>query len=267
LELFFCVCFAVVDLTKKSLLSSDMPVGRRSIGPTRQLLIFAAFALSLAGCASTTLSKPADLERDPLERANRQIYTFNKALDTHVLLPVATVYRNKVPSPVRTGVSNFFANLDDIPVTLNSVLQGRWQDSAESLARFAVNSSIGMLGLIDVATKGGVPKHDEDFGSTLGHYGVPSGAFIILPFLGPSTLRDSAGMVVDLHADPFYPYNTWGKYAVYGLDKVSNRVHRMGADAVLSEQPDEYEFVKSTYLQKRTSQLYYGNPPKDLDGE
>ena len=128
---------------------------------------------------------------------NRAIYGFNRSLDIHAINPAAKAYRRIVPIPVRTAVRNVFSNLNDIPVTLNSALQGQWKDCVQSFARLAVNSTVGLLGLIDWASNGGAPKHDEDLGQTLGHYGIGSGAYLVLPVLGPASLRDGVGLAVD----------------------------------------------------------------------
>ncbi|MGA9993579.1 MAG: VacJ family lipoprotein, partial [Thiobacillaceae bacterium] len=229
----------------------------------RSLHMLAAFAFALAtsGCASVNLAKPEDLQRDPLEGMNRAIYGFNRSLDIHAINPAAKAYRRIVPIPVRTAVRNVFSNLNDIPVTLNSALQGQWKDCVQSFARLAVNSTVGLLGLIDWASDGGAPKHDEDFGQTLGHYGIGSGAYLVLPVLGPASLRDGVGLAVDAMASPLYPYDTYPKAGALVLNVVSARAQFPGLREALDQQPDEYAFVKNAYLQKRTNKLFYGKPP------
>src|SRR4029079_3597178 len=151
----------------------------------------------LAGCATGPNANPAD----PLEPLNRQVARFNDTVDDALLRPVATVYRQVLPSPIRTGVNNFFANLSDVWSFANSVAQLKLQDSAQTFMRVNVNTVFGLGGILDVATEAGIDRHTEDFGQTLGHWGVPSGPYLVLPLLGPSTLRDTAALPLDLRGD------------------------------------------------------------------
>ena len=153
-------------------------------------------SLSLLGCA--TNGDP----RDPLEPLNRGIYKFNDTVDKAVLKPVATGYKEAMPGPVRTAVGNFFSNLDDVLVLLNDLLQFKLEQAASDFSRLVWNTSVGIAGLIDVATPMDLPKHNEDFGQTLGYWGVNNGPYLVLPFFGPSTLRDTVGTVVDVPIRP-----------------------------------------------------------------
>ena len=142
----------------------------------------------LAGCATGPNANP----EDPYESFNRGVYSFNDGLDKAVLKPVATAYHDVAPKPIRTGVSNFFGNLGDVWSFVNNLLQGRGSDALDSMVRVNVNTLFGLGGLLDIATEMGVQRHKQDFGLTLGHWGVQTGPYLVLPLLGPSTLRDTA---------------------------------------------------------------------------
>ncbi|MCA3187978.1 MAG: VacJ family lipoprotein, partial [Cupriavidus sp.] len=155
-------------------------------------------ALALAGCATGPNANPAD----PLEPFNRGVSTFNDNLDKYALKPVAEGYQDYIPSPVRTAVGNFFSNVSDVYSAANNLLQGKPSRAAEDTMRVAINSVLGLGGLIDIATPAGLPKYKEDFGQTMGVWGVPSGPYLVLPLFGPSSVRDGTGMVVDRFMDP-----------------------------------------------------------------
>ena len=158
----------------------------------------AATLLLLAACATGPDANP----RDPLEPLNRGIYQFNDAVDTAVLKPVATAYQKVTPSPVRTGVGNFFGNIGDLWSSVNAGLQLRPREATENLMRFSVNTVFGLAGVLDIATEMGIPRTRLDFGQTLGRWGAPAGPYLMLPVLGPSSVRDGTGLVVDIYADP-----------------------------------------------------------------
>ena len=160
------------------------------------LLSGLALMMLLSGCAST--NNP----RDPLEPLNRAVYQVNDALDKVIMKPVATVYKTVLPQFVRTGVTNFFSNLYDILTALNNLLQGKFGDAVSDTGRIALNSTVGILGLIDVGTEVGLEKHKEDFGQTMGRWGVADGPYLQVPFFGPSSFRDAVGTFVDFKADP-----------------------------------------------------------------
>ncbi len=217
--------------------------------------------LLLAGCATGPQANPAD----PLEPWNRGAYQFNDALDRGVLKPVATAYQDTVPELVRRGVSNFFANLGDAWTTVNSVLQLKGQAAGESFTRFWVNTFMGLGGVLDVASEMQIPRHNEDFGQTLGHWGVGSGPYLVIPLLGPSTLRDTAALPVDFQGN-----------LVSQIDDVSVRntltaTRLVNARANLLKQEglmegaalDKYTLMRDVYLQYRRNLVYDGNPPEE----
>jgi phospholipid-binding lipoprotein MlaA len=226
-------------------------------------LLCIAGLLSLGGCATTGAGDP----RDPLEPLNRGIYTFNEGLDTVLLKPLAEVYRGVIPKIVRTGISNVFSNLNDVIVALNNLLQGKLTNAASDVARVMVNTTVGVLGVIDVASKAGLEKHDEDFGQTLGYWGVGDGPYLVLPLLGPRTLRDSAGLVVDYRVDPVTHIDPSHDRNIASAARiVSRREELLGASKVLDVAAlDPYQFLRDVYLQRRRNLIYDGNPPREKD--
>jgi phospholipid-binding lipoprotein MlaA len=224
-------------------------------------LLLLASAL-FGGCAHNNA-------RDPLEPLNRGIYAFNDAVDSVVLKPVATGYREVIPQIVRTGVTNFFSNLDDIVVVLNGLLQFKLPQALSDTARFLVNSTVGLLGVIDVATHLGLEKHNEDFGQTLGYWGVADGPYLVLPFLGPSSVRDGVGRMVDGRVDTVrWQDHVRTRNQFMGLRIVNTRAGLLGSEKVLETAAiDEYSFVRDAYLQRRRSLVYDGNPPPEKEDE
>ena len=229
----------------------------------RSLIALAALLLA-AGCA-TTGNDP----RDPWEGMNRKTFEFNDAADRAVLKPIAEGYVNVVPGFVRTGINNFYENITDIGTGLNNILQGKPGDGVSDLGRVAVNTVIGFFGLWDVATPMGLEKHNEDFGQTLGVWGVPSGPYFVIPFLGPSTARDAPARAVDpswylskaIDNNSIY-------WSVWGLDQVRTRANLVKAESVLDQAAlDRYTFVRDAWLQRRRSQVYDGNPPRVKEEE
>jgi phospholipid-binding lipoprotein MlaA len=216
-------------------------------------------AFVLGGCA--TNGTPGD----PLEPLNRGIYQFNDTVDKAVLKPVATGYKEVLPSPVRTGVSNFFSNLDDVLVVMNDVFQFKIEQGLADFSRLFVNSTIGVAGVFDVATPWGMEKHNEDFGQTLGKWGIGNGAYLVLPFLGPSTVRDGVGRVVDAQADPVMNVDHIPtRNSMIVLDAVDRRARLLEVGKVLDEAAlDPYVFVREAYLQRRRSLVYDGHPPRE----
>jgi phospholipid-binding lipoprotein MlaA len=218
-------------------------------------LTVAALAL-LAGCATGPNANPAD----PLEPLNRQVARFNDTVDDAVLRPVATVYRQVLPSPVRTGVNNFFSNLSDVWSFANSVAQLKLQDSAQTFMRVNVNTFFGLGGLLDIATEAGIDRHTEDFGQTLGYWGVPSGPYLVLPLLGPSTVRDAAALPIDFNGDPVnYVTNIPLRNSMYALRLVDLRSNLLRAGQLLQDAAlDKYSF-----LQRRRNEIHDGNLPDE----
>ena len=222
---------------------------------------FAAASITLlSGCASTTAPKA-----DPLEGLNRATYAFNDALDRAVLEPVAKGYQTVTPGFVRAGVMNLFTNIGDVATSLNNILQGKPSDAASDAGRFIINSTLGVLGLFDVATPMGLEKHYEDFGQTLGRWGVNSGPFLVIPLMGPSTLRDAVARPVDSYAGySRYMHHIPTRNATFGLEIIELRANLLGASATLDAAAlDKYQFVRDAYLQRRLRGVYDGKAPQD----
>lgn len=224
-----------------------------------------AVLLLLSGCAST--NNP----RDPLEPLNRAVYQVNDALDKVVMKPVATVYKTVLPQFVRTGVTNFFSNLYDILTALNNLLQGKFADAVSDTGRIAVNSTVGVLGLIDVGTEIGLEKHKEDFGQTMGRWGFADGPYLQMPFFGPSSFRDAVGTFVDFKADPIkwiWKDHVATRNSLWGLFTVNLRANLLDSTKILEEAAlDPYEFQRDAYLQRRRNLVYDGNPPPEKEQE
>lgn len=226
-------------------------------------IALAAAATMLGGCA--TKGTPGD----PFEPYNRVAFKFNDAVDQAALKPAATAYKRVLPGFVQTGVNNFFGNLSDVWSAANNLMQGKGEAGLSDVTRVAVNTTFGLAGLLDIASEAGLRKHYEDFGQTLGYWGVPSGPYLVLPILGPSTVRDTAGLPLDLaanpwnHVDPSHVRN-WGA----GLRVVDTRSTLLDASNLLEEAAlDRYVFIRDGFLQRRQSQVFDGEvPDKDGDG-
>jgi phospholipid-binding lipoprotein MlaA len=230
--------------------------------PRRRLgLTLLAATLLLSGCATT--KNP----QDPLEGYNRAVFSFNDAVDRTVLKPTATAYKNVTPSFVQTGVHNFFGNLSDAWSAVNNLLQGKGQAGMGDVTRVALNSTFGIFGLLDIASEAGIQKHNEDFGQTLGVWGVPSGPFLMLPILGPSTVRDTAALPADIGGDiwKYKQPKNWRNIGA-GVRIVDTRAQLLDASTLLEEAAlDRYEFIRDGYMQRRQSQVYDGNVPRKDD--
>ena len=245
--------------------NSSAPMTSVSKTPLKWLrvwLLFPLWLLILGGCATND-------PRDPLEPMNRAVYKFNDVLDKTIVRPVAEAYKNVLPQFVRTGVTNFFNNLYDVLVALNNLLQGKLPEAASDVGRVAVNTTVGVGGLIDVATKIGLEKHNEDFGQTLGRWRVNDGPYLQLPLFGPSSFRDGLGRFVDFKLDPVYW--TWyhdvaTRNSLWVLNIVSTRANLLDATDLLEKAAlDPYEFQRDAYLQHRHNLIYDGNPPPEKD--
>ncbi|WP_411883785.1 VacJ family lipoprotein [Polaromonas sp. YR568] len=215
----------------------------------------------LQGCATGPGANPTD----PLEPFNRAMFGFNEGVDRAVLKPVATVYRDVTPQPVRTGVTSFFGNISDVWAIVNNLLQGKGEYAADSLARVTTNTLWGLGGIFDVATELKIPKHSEDFGQTLGVWGVGSGPYLVLPLLGPSTVRDTAGLVVDSQLDLVtQASNVRVRNSLTTLRVVNGRANLLGAGDVLDQAAlDKYSFTREIYQQRRSSLI--GNAPVEKE--
>lgn len=221
---------------------------------------------ALAGCATGPGRSPAD----PLEPLNRVTWRVNDSIDRNVAQPVARGYNRVVPQTVRTGVGNFFANLGDLPVMLNDFAQLRVMDGMSDLMRVALNTTFGVLGLFDVATAAGIPKHDQDFGLTLAHYGVPSGPYLVLPLFGPSTFRDAGGLGIDRYATPVYYARPDVRNTLWGVNFVDQRARYLNSSKLLEAAAlDQYLFVRDAWLAQRQSKVEGGKPQAlpDYDAE
>ena len=218
--------------------------------------------LALGGCASILGPNP----RDPLEPVNRQVMVFNEGVDSIVLKPSATFYREKVPPLVRTGVANFFGNLSDGWSMVNSLLQFKLQDAGDNWARVTLNTLFGMGGIFDLASDLNIERHREDFGQTLGRWGMPAGPFIMLPLLGPSTLRDTVALPIDRKGNPVQYTSTHSspRNALYALRAVDVRANLLRASNVLDEAAlDKYSFTRDAHLQRRRAEVFESGPRSD----
>ncbi len=232
-----------------------------------KLCLTAVMALSLAAC-STARTTDADAGEvyDPGEGFNRAVFAFNDAVDTILLEPVAMGYRFITPQPARTGVRNFLRNLKSPMQVVNQTLQGDLSGAGNDIGRFVVNSTVGVLGLVDVAGMIGMPYEQEDFGQTLAVWGVGHGPYMVLPILGPSSMRDATGLMVDSYADPLrlYLYNTHQEewhYARLGLTAVSTREELLDLlDDLQKNSFDYYAALRSTYIQRRAALVNDQNP-------
>lgn len=222
-------------------------------------------ALALLGCASTPDHDP----RDPLEGWNRKVQKFNDTLDNYVMKPVAKGYKFVTPSPLDQGFTNFYNNIEDIGVIGNDILQFKWLQTGQDIGRVLVNTTVGLGGMVDVASKMNLPKHLEDLDQTLGSWGVPAGPYLVLPVIGPSTPRGVVGVAGDSMSNPI----NWVSPVVYpwtsgALRVVDQRADLLSATKIMDEASvDRYEFIRNAYFQQRNYLIYDGNPPLDPELE
>jgi phospholipid-binding lipoprotein MlaA len=226
-------------------------------------LALLASLLVLQGCATV---QTADA-RDPWESMNRSVFQFNEVVDTAAIKPAAQLYVKVLPSFVRTGVGNFLGNLGDVWSMANSALQLKGQATVETFMRINVNTFLGLGGLLDVATEMRLEKRKEDFGQTLGHWGVKSGPYVVLPLLGPSTLRDTLALPLDMQGDASQRFSDESTRNALTAARVLNI--RAGllqtVDVVKAASLEPYSFVRDAYLQKRRNDIHDGNPPSSFD--
>ncbi len=225
--------------------------------------------LSLMLLFSSSVLFAEEIDVDPFENANRAVYDFNEAIDDNLLEPVSRAYKDHMPELVQDGVSNFFGNLRDVSTLANQILQFKIEQSAETLRRIIVNSTIGLAGLIDVATNMDLTTDSEDFGQTLAVWGVGDGPYIMLPLLGPSTVRDGAGLYVDLTSDAnlINEMDDVGFVSASAINIIDKRVELLPATDLLDKSDDPYIAMRSSYLQKRKFDIFDGNPPVEEDDE
>jgi len=229
---------------------------------TLRAIVLTAVLVNVSGCATTN--------KDPLEGINRGIYKFNDVADRYAMKPVAKAYKAVAPTPVRTGISNFFSNLGTLTTVVNDLLQLKFAQAFTDAGRFVINSTFGIAGFIDVASMDKIEKHQEDFGQTLGYWGVGSGAYLVLPIIGPSTVRDASGLFIDtVTSDPItYLHNTGQIRAhnqVRAVQLLDKRTQLLDAtDLVDNASIDPYAFMRDAYLQRRASLIQDGLVPKEL---
>ena len=250
-----------IQLTKAVLLSALLG-GMPAFGQTSDQPEPEKTAEPLANTSTQPLNP-----KDPWEGFNRKMFGFNESLDRNILRPVAKVYRENTPKPIQTGVSNFFGNLRDLWSGVNSALQAKPVHALENVGRFLVNTTIGIYGLFDVATHIGLERHSEDFGQTLGRWGVPTGPYLVLPLFGPSTVRDAGGLIPDSWANLI---NQVDDSTLRDVLWFGNLLDRRAQLLPLTDQVDrialdKYSFTRDAYLQKRLNDVYDGDPPQFED--
>ena len=233
----------------------------------KNILLVSATLLLVAGCASAP-------PEDPLEPFNRSMFSFNEKLDNAVLKPVAKGYVTVTPAPVRTWVSNFFGNLQDPWIGINNLLQGKPAAALNDIMRFVFNTTLGIGGLLDIASEAGMPKHDEDFGQTLGVWGVKEGPFIVLPLFGPRTMRDAVALPLDMAGESPWtqPYGNpivhdeKVRYGLSGMKLIDSRARLLGVERTLDEGTlDKYRYARDFYLQQRRFKVHDGNLSIEYD--
>jgi len=225
-----------------------------------RIVLTALIGAGMAGCATTAERTPGD----PLEPLNRGVHAFNDGVDRAVLKPAARIYADYTPAWFRTGVGNFFTNLFYPTTIVNQALQGKFVEAGQDTLRLVLNTIWGLGGLIDVATQNGLPVHEEDLGQTLGWWGVPPGPYLVLPLLGPATLRDTPTRVADSFLQPFYWYDAGNeRWLSLALDTLDKRAQLLPLDATLEGVFDQYAFIRNAYLQRRQFKVFDGNPPEE----
>ncbi len=223
--------------------------------------------LLVGGMLALALSAPVlaeDNPRDPYEGFNRTMFSVNEAVDKYAAKPVAQVYDKVAPLPVKAGVGNFFGNVGDLWIGVNSALQGKFGDAGVDLGRLLVNSTVGIFGLFDVASELGMEKHEEDFGQSMAVWGVGDGGYLFWPIIGPRTARDTAGWVIDSYVDPVWRVRPIPvRNSLVTLRFVDIRASLLPADKVVEEAAlDKYAYIRDAYLQRRRNQIYDGRPPR-----
>lgn len=229
------------------------------------LIIATSLLVTLSGCGTKERHNP----KDPWEGYNRAIFSFNEGVDRALIKPVAKGYDTIIPGPINTIITNFFNNIGDVPIAINNLLQGKVMESASDLGRVILNSTLGICGLIDVATGMTLEKHDEDFGQTFAHWGIGNGPYFMLPLIGPSTIRDSFGLVADWNTDPLlyvHPYRV--RDSLSGLRQIDKRADLLTAEKVIDAGAiDKYRYLREAYFQRRNYLIYDGMPPREEEYE
>ncbi len=229
-------------------------------------VVLVVFSLGVVSGCATTSSPPST--KDPFEKVNRVILELNLRSDRVILKPITRAYTRVVPSPIRTGVHNFFSNLWQPMTVVNDVLQGKLGYAARDTSRFLINTTFGIFGIFDPASKLELPEHREDFGQTLAVWGIPSGPYLVLPFLGSSNLRDSSGLVAQFaYADAVSYMDSPEIYYAGLLRLVDARAQLLGADDILDLQSDKYLFIRENYRQQRLNAIHDGATPSESDDD
>lgn len=232
--------------------------------PRFRLALVTVLFFSLSACATPTGNRSPN-PHDPWEGFNRSMFSFNEGLDRALIKPVAKGYEAIVPTPINTIITNFFNNIDDLMIAVNNLLQGKIRDSMSDLGRVALNSTLGIGGLIDVATGMTLEKHEEDFGQTFARWGFGEGAYVVLPVFGSRTVRDSFGLAADLPVDPVswvHP-DVWS-LSLIGLRQIDARADLFSAEKVVEAGAiDKYSYLRDAYLQRRQYLIYDGQPPRE----
>ena len=223
-----------------------------------------AAALLLSACASTP-GRPYD----PFEASNRVMYAINDPLDKYFAKPIAQFYVDYMPSIIRTGVSNYFNNIDDLFSGINGLLQGKLDKAGDDFGRVMINTGFGFLGLIDIASEAGIPRGGEDFGQTFGYWGIPQGPYLFIPLWGPTTVRDGTGSILRYWYTPtqLIP-DVAVRNVIYGIGAIDARAQALDATSLIEQASiDPYTFVRRAYLQRREYLVYDGKPPPEKDDE
>ncbi|MBP6095253.1 MAG: VacJ family lipoprotein [Methyloversatilis sp.] len=225
----------------------------------RSALAVVAAAALMTGCATSGNPK------DPIEGFNRAMFSFNETVDKALIKPVAQGYDYVTPQPVQTGVSNFFDNIADLWIGFNNLIQGKPGEALSDVGRVLINTTVGIVGLFDVATGMGLEKHEEDFGQTLGRWGVGDGAYVVLPIFGPRTLRDTGGLLADVWVDPVSNHDPVDvRNIALALRAVDDRAGFLDVESTIEAAAlDKYSYVRDAYLQRRRSLIHDGNPPRE----
>jgi phospholipid-binding lipoprotein MlaA len=225
-----------------------------------------ALAAALAGCATTGGGAPS--KADPFEPFNRVMYAIHEPIDTNIVRPIAQAWVDYVPQPIQSATRTFFGNIEDGFSALNGLLQGKWDKAGNDLGRLTVN--VWGFGVVDIASQAGIPKGDEDFGQTFGHWGIPQGPYLFVPLIGPTTVRDGTGLVIRAYASPIYYIvdDVPLRNVLWFLGAIDLRAQLLDASKVVDQAAlDPYTFIRRSYLQRREYQVYDGNPPKKDDDE
>ncbi len=229
-------------------------------GKINKILMLSALII-VSSCSTTGGSK-----NDPLEPMNRAIFGFNEVVDENVFKPIAKGYKYVTPDPIETGVSNFFSNLGEVNTIANDIFQFKFKQAGFDFARFTINTTIGVLGIFDVASTVGLKKNEEDFGQTLGYWGLPQGPYLVLPFFGPSSFRDAPALMADKEMSPVESLHHEEKQGLTVLNAVDTRARLLRATKILdAAAKDKYLFIRESYLQKREMLVNDGENTEEFE--